>query len=379
MKARISARILEMDATRGAAMIAVMLAHSSQYLDPGYGALRSALKTLGMIATPTFLLLSGVVCGHLITAETRDYARARSRLVDRGLFLLLVAHLVLGLTHAMWEPAAIAIGGSFYITDAVGLGLIATALIGRRATSAQMLCWGLASLVVGWLITFNVDAQGETQRNVLRFLVGLTENEDYDEGWIVPIVPYLGIFSIGFAGGVHLTRARARGVPMRAAALQCLAWGGVLMAVAMACKLAWIVAKPHVPASSQYLWFQLTEPRQKMPPGPTYVLWFGGAGAALAGIVAVAAASRTCHRTIQTLATIGRTSLFIYLLQYWLISVPALRYGWRGDAPLWAGTTTAAILVVILSSRAWDSVGGNRLLTLGLRNILTWNAPRTRV
>src|SRR5690242_15488404 len=95
-------RVLELDATRGAAMLGVILSHSASFLNPADGQLIAALVTVGFIATPTFLLLSGAMCGYLGTRNPDKAASFRSRLIDRGLFLLLVVHLLLGLTHATW-------------------------------------------------------------------------------------------------------------------------------------------------------------------------------------------------------------------------------------------------------------------------------------
>jgi hypothetical protein len=85
--------------------------------------------SIGLVASPTFLLLSGAICGHLATSSPESDENYRWRLIDRGSFLLLFAHLALGLVPSTWETLSRAIGESFYITDAVGVGLIVAAFV----------------------------------------------------------------------------------------------------------------------------------------------------------------------------------------------------------------------------------------------------------
>src|SRR5262249_19291780 len=118
---RISRRVGELDATRGAAMFFVCLSHSAAYVSAQSAAFARGLIAVGMIATPTFLLLSGIVCGYLGNAEEVANDALPRRLLDRGLFLLLVVHVLLGFIHATWWPLVPAMTGSFYITDAVAV------------------------------------------------------------------------------------------------------------------------------------------------------------------------------------------------------------------------------------------------------------------
>lgn len=351
-------------------MIAVMFSHSSQALLDQHSSLANWLRTIGLVATPTFLLLSGFVCGHMVTGERRPVAEVRGRLVDRGLFLLIVVHLLLGFTHAMWLGPSIALTGNFYITDAVGLGLISASLLGSRVPVRHCLAGGLTLLLVGWTCSFFLDLSPGAYRPLIRLLVGLPEVDDMDEGWIVPIIPYIGIFTLGFAGGIWFTQERARGITMHGFAVKCQLWSAYLIAAALLLKFGWLLAGSHAGVDSQYMWYQLTEPRQKMPPGPAYELFFGGAGLVLFGTIATLARSRLGRLPVSAFAVMGRTSLVAYVVQYWLISVPALAFQRKGDAAYWSMVFPAAVLGVAAFCWAWDRQGGNRLLTLGLRRIL---------
>lgn len=364
-----------MDATRGAAMLAVILSHSAQYLSDSRSPIAAWTFVLGMVATPTFLLLSGLVCGHLLTSGERPLVSWRRRLLDRGLFLLLIAHAVLALTHMMMHVApATAMWGNFYITDAVGVGLIVASVLGSGASGRRCLAAGMILVALGWLGTFVFGISPATHRNLFRLLIGIQDPDDIDDGWIVPVVPYIGIFLMGFAAGIWFSRQRARGVPMRDIASRCARIGLVLILGAILLKSSWLLARHHVAGVSAQIWHDLSDPLQKMPPGPAYELFFGGAALLLFGCICVAAAGRALRPVVSRVATIGRASLVAYVAQYWIISVPARGFGLKGGGQLWLAGLVTAVLGVSALCSIWDRVHGNRLFTVGLGRI----APAVR-
>jgi uncharacterized membrane protein len=210
--AGMESRVREMDAVRGAAMLGVVLAHSAEYLDPGkHLSLSAALVTFGMFATPTFLLLSGTVCGYLRESNARDPRRYQLTILGRGLFLLTIGHLVLGLTHWLWQPMAQAMWQSVYITDAVGVGLTLAAFLPRHAAPRQLVAAGLALLVLSWAAALTLSPTNPSAIYALRILVGPSIDDASYQGWVVPVIPYLGIFLIGMGGGVEYARRDAQG------------------------------------------------------------------------------------------------------------------------------------------------------------------------
>lgn len=351
-------RVREMDAVRGAAMLGVVLAHSAEYLDPGqHDALSAALVTFGMFATPTFLLLSGAVCGYLRETAAGDVRKFRLTILGRGLFLLTLGHLALGLTHWLWQPLAHAMWQSVYITDAVGVGLTIAAFLPRQSSRRQLIAAGFALLALSWLATLTLDPTNAAELYALRILVGLHADTGEHPGWIVPVIPYLGIFLIGMAGGVDL----ARGRPMQEAARFCLRLGIGCIALACLAKLAWLGAKPNFSPRTQAVIHFLTEPRNKIPPGPAYVIGFGGAGILLAGIVALRLQSLKLLSRIA--ATVGQASFLIFVLQYWVISVPAEGMGVHGGLLFWIVALTLATVSLGLLAAVANRLRFNRLLT----------------
>jgi uncharacterized membrane protein len=343
-------RILEMDAVRGAAMVGVVLSHSAAFLTQGtHPEVFFALSTIGMFATPTFLLLSGVLCGFLRDSGTRDQHSYRLSLLGRGLFLLTVCHVLLGLTHWVWQPFAHAMWQSVYVTDAVGVGLIIASRLPRQMSRNALLIAGASLLLVSWVAAATLAATHPVSIYLLRIAVGMrVEAGDQDpEGWIVPIVPYLGIFLVGMAGGVEYARRAALGQQIRDVAGFCARVGIACISLGIVAKLTWLGARPNIPASARPLLHFLTDPHSKIPPGPVYLLVFGGSGILLAGIVALRA-NFLRHLTIIA-AALGQASLIMYVLQYWLTSVPATGFGLRGGLVFWcfAVSITLAVLVAV--------------------------------
>src|SRR4051812_9911362 len=149
-------RLRFLDATRGVALIAAILSHFGTVTLrlPGDNDARVALIRLGMLASPTFILVSGMLLGFMsATLSGAAFQRRQVMLVDRGIFLLLVA-------HPLICAALLRVEGTFrwsLSTDAIGVCFIAGALAIRRCSARQrlevaivgfLLSWGLA---LAWL------------------------------------------------------------------------------------------------------------------------------------------------------------------------------------------------------------------------------------
>src|SRR6185436_18701477 len=122
-----SGRVQALDATRGIAMLFVCISHfSASY----FGRLResgiptSALEHVALIASPTFVTLSGLLLGFLARTRPRDSVALRAKLVDRGLFMLTAGHLLIVVAHI---PIAGGLGPALewgFITDVIAIGLL---------------------------------------------------------------------------------------------------------------------------------------------------------------------------------------------------------------------------------------------------------------
>src|SRR5947209_2248797 len=84
-------RIPAMAAARGAAMILVCLSHfGTAYVREEQSLHVQLLLAVSMLASPSFLFISGMMLGLLYDRSRRDFAPTRVALLDRALFLLTV-------------------------------------------------------------------------------------------------------------------------------------------------------------------------------------------------------------------------------------------------------------------------------------------------
>src|ERR1043165_2078322 len=94
-------RISNLDAARGTAMLLVCLSHfAAVYVRKLSLAGSTHLPVLpwpialGMIASPTFVAVSGTILGLLFVVRKKSFDEQRLKLVDRSLFVLTVAHVL---------------------------------------------------------------------------------------------------------------------------------------------------------------------------------------------------------------------------------------------------------------------------------------------
>jgi uncharacterized membrane protein len=96
-------RLLPVDAVRGIAMFFIGISHISFYLINDSGILASHARAIGYVATPNFLLMSGLACGYQLAHSPT--AATALRVVDRGLFAFLVGHLLVTASIVYMVPA----------------------------------------------------------------------------------------------------------------------------------------------------------------------------------------------------------------------------------------------------------------------------------
>jgi hypothetical protein len=349
-------------------MLGVFVSHASD-LVPGQwrASPGSSMVTFGLFATPTFLLLSGSLCGFMSLMGHEGNDRYRWRLLDRGLFLLIVGHVILSLIHGLWEPMEAAFANSFYTTDAVGVGLVFAAFVPRNTAVRHLLLFGSVLLVCSWSFAFLPEPAAHSWRFLMRWCFGLANATDQEEGYMVPVVPYLGIFAIGMAFGKRYHTWRMANESADRLAQRFIRLGAACVAAALAFKIAELVAKPHLSASMRQTLYFLTEPRQKLPPGPAYVLAFGGIGLVLAGLVHRAEKFRAGRIAQSFLATMGRASLVLFILNFLVYRFPARALNLNQFGMSMLVLFPASVLCLWCIAWAWDRSGFNRFLTLGLR------------
>jgi len=374
-------RLLPVDAVRGIAMFFIGVSHISFYLINDSGILATNARAIGFIAAPNFLLMSGLACGYQLAHAPTAATALRS--VDRGLFAVLVGHLLVTASIVYMVPPGTAFE-HIVITDSIGALLCMAPLL--KQTSARRLLWaGAAVFALSSLVALAWQPTTSAQILFGALLLSIKDGGMPDIGWTSPTLPYMGIFLVGAGLGKLIYEYRRDG---RAAALSVrLAVAG---SVAVAAALAVNVARHFVKVwLSGYLapknWADVVlttiNIRHDAPPTLTYALFYGGIGVALVGFLGMLPRSPEdtfLARAARLAAVIGRASFVSYVAQQWLIDFVPIWVGfdsWLTPAtcPLYLVVTTVIMFWV---ARVWGSWEANRYMTLGLKPGSRWADSR---
>lgn len=367
-------RILAIDALRGAAMLFVGISHTRYYAagDHGFALL---LKWIGYLAAPAFLLVSGIACGYQFSKSTSRETIAR--IVDRGLFVLVVGHLLV-CGSLLYEVT----GNVFehiVITDTIGLCICLSPFV--RHLSARRLCFeGIGLFLVTCVVASYWQPSSAAGKVIGALLFSIDSQELHQNGWVTPTLAYFAIFLVGMGIGRLIGEVRAGEVDTRALAGRLLFAGSVAVVVGTVANALGHFGKPAmlhaIEAGEHWVGVLLswTQVRQQLPPMPSYALFYCGIA-----IAVLAALLRTLERKpsplvmapMRVAAVIGRASFISYICIQWLIDfLPK----WIGlDALLRPGTAllylVLVMFVVFLIAGVWDRQRANRYLTFGLSSV----------
>lgn len=362
-------RVRAIDAARGLAMVFVCLSHFGleyfRRLDEP--AIASALYIIGMIGSPTFMLISGVMLGLLYETRRERFQHYRMLLADRALFMLTVGHLLIMVASAPRLESLSETLRRGFITDALAVALLLgptlVAHVSRRvrALFALILFAGAWILAIRWAPVNAFDA-------VLRYLlVGAYPNELPHNFPLLPwLAVYLGASVLGQWIGEQLATGRQRKVERTL-----LAWGGAAMTLVVLYKVCqWTLALPSSP-----LLAVLASPWRKLPPSPAYLLLYGGLALVLvAGTLAVE--RRKLMQPLFNWATLlGRASFFVFILQFYVYYVLLLSLN-LPYTPFWPLVFVASLVGITVLAKVWDDGANNRYLTVGLRPFTTTRIGR---
>jgi uncharacterized membrane protein len=350
----------DLDAARGAAMVLVCLSHFTSAFFPSTDlpGPRQWLGIITLVASPTFVLLSGILLGWRFRIAPERFARFRARLLDRAIFLLTIGHLAIEGSQLRRMAVAGEQPMFFVLTDVIAIALLVgppivvrLAIRGRLAVAALLFAtsWGL---ILGW------TPHGDVARVVKAVLVGLRMAEGDIGGYCVPVLPWLGVYVAATCVG-HMLAGRSGGKGL----LDCpLLWRAGLAAVSIAILQRLLVLDTVGSHVGERL-TMLSVTWQKVPPGPTYLLFNGGAGLMMVALLAQLRQASVGEAATRWLELLGRNSAIVFIAQFYVYSmlVPMLRPEVQVAWPV-AFATTGALLVLFAWS--WERLGLERLLTV---------------
>lgn len=331
--------------------------------------------TISMIASPTFVGVSGIVVGYLYRCNPNGMRALRRKLIDRGLFLLLVGHCLLAVpAYVQFHRSPDALRFEM-ITDAIGVAIIIGPSLLMWISPRGRIVVGTATLVLSWCISYLWTPHSPFASILARYAFGVV-----DELSGFPFVPWLGVYVLatvlGERVGTHVRASRPRqgdALLLRVAVIS--------LAIGIAATVARHTLRALEPTllSEHGALSGFLAASRKFPPGPIYLLLFGGAGMIL--IAKAFSLSRDERWALLTrpLGAIGRASFFVFILQSYVyyIAVPALGLPYP---QLWPLYYVASLLFFLASATLWNSRDGNRYLTVGLwRTVPIVRAMRSRV
>jgi uncharacterized membrane protein len=363
---RSQSRLRFLDAARGSVMLFVFLSHFGvAYFTPqdhrGWW-----LVDLGMIASPTFMLISGALVAILYRTMPGAFSDLQLKLLDRGVFLLAIGHplIVLGCWAEMHSLRMI------LLTDVVALNMLLMPWLVTRTTATIRLFFGAGLLALAWIIAVAFRTSTGAEKALIEALFGALKPTVYASAF--PIVPWLAVALVGTAIGDRLgTLLQKRDPALMVRTLITL--GVASICVGMLAKGLFLFVLN--PALSGGPWLDVvravTSPTQKLLPSPAYLAFYGGCGLLVVALVAVADARRRWSPLVAIAATLGQNSLFMFVLQFYvyetLIHV-AVRV-W-GPTPLWMPLLAASVVAIAATTFQWDRLGYRRFLTVGLPQIV---------
>lgn len=376
-----SSRLASVDAARGAAMLFVCLAHFANYnrFVVGAGETGAYLAAVGMVASPTFVTVSGMVAGFMSVARRSSFPHFRRKLVDRGVFLLLVGHAVLAFTGVLAGTGFSHAYRMGYITDAIGVAIIIGPWLVSTLQQRSRLLLAAGIFAVDWGAILFWPPSAGTSALAKHYLVGLFNHAEVGVTFpTFPVIPWFAVYLVGTVigervGAYYIHESRREGHRLLAK----IGLASFLFGVGV--KLALMLlrhSEPHFAQVHPHL-MPLLSSYQKFPPGPIYVCLYAGAGLLL--VAGVLEAGRRGNQTflLNQLRQIGQASLFSYVVELYLYAVllPRLRLPYT---PLWPLLFVFSLFLLAAAAAAWNSIEGNRFLTVGIAPLLERNALRKR-
>jgi hypothetical protein len=319
-----------------------------------------AFYAIGRIASPTFMLISGVVLGFLYALHRGEFAVLRDRLIDRGIFLLTITHVLIAGAHAA-VPGGIPIALlSGVITDTIGFNLILGALLITRTSPSRRVLISAIVYAAAWTLVFVWQPRATWLEVVKQVLIGSTRVLDTTWDFDCPLVPWFAFYFAASTLGERLGMLHLAGDPARMKTLVTrLAAGGMACGAGFGALL--LAGGRWMPATISVL-DVLRSPMQKNPPSPAYFALYGGIGLLMLRVFLEI--DRTESAGVEIATMVGQTSLFAFVIEYYVyfsVLYP-LHLGYAFAWPLYFATSVA---VVAAACALWRRQGYNRLLTVG--------------
>jgi len=310
-------RLFALDAARGIAMLLVCVSHFLDIYILGDIALESAfvgaIHLVCRTATPTFVLVSGILLGYQIEARGAQFAAFRTHLLDRALFLLTVGHILISLSKAARLGLALAMAQG-QITDTLAfcmmIGAYFVPTIGNRLRFVVGLCLYIGSWVA-WQFWNPEDPLLQLMKSV-----AVGPISDGFKAFPFPLFPWLGLYIAGSGVGGWLKHASSQGMWLVSRGLLGISLAMITAGLAIKAGLILRTYIGGVPIEDG--WYQYVSPYQKYPPGPLFLLLYGGTALLLLSVFFSQAQPSWMRTCVSLVEPIGRNAFPVFVVQFFL-------------------------------------------------------------
>ncbi|MBI3555845.1 MAG: DUF1624 domain-containing protein [Deltaproteobacteria bacterium] len=353
-----SRRIRSIDAARGTAMFFVLLSHFSDH----YFALNGATRLhkisyiIGMLASPTFMIISGTMLGFLYQTRRQKFGPIKNRLMERGFFFLVIGHLLTSLALTGADGSFTRALAYVFITDTIGVCLImGPAIIGRTSPVLRIFL-GLLALFISWAGCVLWIPHELYESTVKEILVGsLAQGNALALNYVFPVLPWFGVYLASTYIGERIGKLASEN---RFQKIACF-----LLRLGAGCIATAVIVFAAARAASSSSWCHvLASPYQKSPPGPVYLLFYGGLGLLILYFIFRHESSGRIKFYLNITCLLGQTSFFVFMLQYYVYGLffhmCKLQY-----TAFWPIYFFASVVAILLCARVWRSKGLNRYLS----------------
>src|SRR5215831_781836 len=194
-----------LDVSRGTAMLFVLLSHFSFTYFPTQSDLTpTTLRLIGMIASPTFMIINGVLVGFLCQVRRDGFERLRMAFVDRGILLLTVGHVLILGSHVLWYTTRF-----LSITDTVGICMIVGPWLASTVNPRNRLIMGLFLYALSWVATESWHPQSMLLKGIQETAFGSFNAVIYR--YAFPVLPWFGLDLASSVLGSRLGDLHLRG------------------------------------------------------------------------------------------------------------------------------------------------------------------------
>jgi len=318
------------------------------------GDVRSSHLTsvIALPSTPTFIVLSGLLLGFLSVQSPASFPNLSLKLMDRGLFLLGPAHALVMVAHFVIFRSL----RFFFITDAIGICLLLGPWLVDTFSSATRAALGAGLIAFTWYVYLTWRPIGASAGLLHSILIG---DPPFTHGWLAfPVLPWLGAYLLATPVGEKLAKWRKAGEGFVAKLAM------VSLVTFLAGVTLHLLGRGQSPAIRGLL-----SAGQKYPPGPAFLLASGGGGLGVTALVAWLEQRRLLQTLLGGFATVGRSSLVVFVVQYFVYYVGI--YSLRLPAsPLWPAYLAISMALIFGVAVWWDRHVGNEYLTVGLPHLL---------